>query len=190
MTPSAHDPHLGIVVEGAGEIESAAILFRRWRQERHADFRDLLGKPVPCHGRDKALMPDGLEGKVAIAAARPGCKSVAVVLDGEGDPVCNLGPTLQTRANSVTGKPVVVCLADDKFESWLYASAESLELGLEYDPVRDGQKAIKEALRPTKYVKPTWQPRLAYRLDFGLAVPRSLSLRRTLERFDVLVGHI
>lgn len=71
MTPRATEPHIGVVVEGAGELESVRILFGRWRQERHDDYRDLLGKPVPCHGRDKALMPDGIEGRVATAAARP-----------------------------------------------------------------------------------------------------------------------
>lgn len=101
--------------------------------------------------------------------------------------MCKLGPQLLQRAEGVTGKPVAVCLADVNYESWLGASAETLDLGLKYDPTINAQTAIKEALRPSKYLKPTWQPRLTQRIDFRLAVPRSQSLRRALERFDGVV---
>jgi hypothetical protein len=116
---------------------------------------------------------------------------VLVVLDGEGDPVCRLGPDLLSRAAAITGTPVEICLADPKYEAWLVASVESLGLGsLTYDLSADPATAIKRALGPVKYVKPTWQPRLTARIDIELARSRNASLARMLERFDALMAVI
>jgi hypothetical protein len=187
LTAQPHSPHIGLVVEGRGDAEAVPLLLRRWL-ERRGLFQDVLGKPVTCNGRDKALKENGLEGKVAVAAARPGCVGVLVVLDGEGDPVCSLGPTLLTRVNDIA-VPVAVALADSQFESWLVASAESLSLSnLAYSTTQNAEAALKTALRPEKYVKPYWQPRLAHRLDFDIALPRANSLRRALDRFDGLLN--
>jgi len=163
-------------------------LLRRRLAERGI-YADLVGKPVPCNGRPNALKPKGIEGKVAVAAVRPGCRCVLVLLDGEGDPVCELGPDLLGRSRSTAaGKEVVVCLADAKYEDWLVASAESLEVsGLSYTPERDAVALLKEALRPSKYVKPSWQPRLTNHLDLALASERNESLARFLAKFDDLI---
>jgi Domain of unknown function (DUF4276) len=188
MTAAADAPHIGLVVEGSGEFEALPLLLRRWLHEG-SDFRDILGSPVLCHGRSKALKTGGIEEKVAVAAARPGCRAVLVVLDGEGDPVCQRGPELLMRSReSGRGKPIAVALADRQYEAWLMASAETLGLeGLAYSSTRDPVSALVDALRPRKYVKPVWQPRLTERIDFALAIPRSPSLRRLLDRFDELV---
>lgn len=185
MTRDFNEPHVGIVVEGAGDLHAVPVILRRFMHSI-GDYRDILGKPVPAHGRDKALRAKGIEGFVATAAARPGCVGVLVVLDGEGDCVAELGPMLLDRARSVTGKPVLVVLADRDFESWLFASAETLDLDIAYDGARQGQSAISEAIRPAKYVKPTWQPRLAAKVDVGLAASRQRSFARAIERFDAL----
>lgn len=188
MTASADEPHLGLVVEGRGELHALPILLRKRLHERGI-YGDLLGKPVPCHGRGNALRPHGVEGKVAVAAVRPGCRGVLVVFDGEGDPVCELGPDLLVRCETAArGKPVAVCLAASKYEDWLVASAESLELSdLTFDPGRDAAKAIREALHPEKYVKPSWQPTLTARMDMARAAERNESLARLLRKFDELV---
>jgi len=189
MTAAEDSPHIGLVVEGPGEFEALPLLLRNWRR-RQGDFRDLLGPPVSCNGRSKALMAGGIEGKVSIATARPGCRAVLVVLDSEGDPVCQRGPDLLVRSRtSGRGKPVAVALADRQYEAWLMASAETLGLeGLVYSPTRDPESALVAALRPhNKYVKTKWQARLTDRIDFDLAIPRSPSLRRLLARFDDLV---
>lgn len=185
MTANPTDPHIGLVVEGAGDRGALPILLRS-HLARKNDYRDVLGKPVPAHGRDKALVDGGIEGYVATAALRPGCVGVFVVLDGEGDCVADLGPRLADRADAVTGKPVVIALADQDFESWLYASAETLDLGLAFQDASNGQASIKRALKPRKYVKPTWQPRLTARVDLELAASRNESLTRALLRFDEL----
>jgi hypothetical protein len=188
MTPPADAPHLGLVVEGRGEVQAVPLLLRRRLADRGV-FEDLIGRPVPCNGRENALKPKGLEGKVAVAAVRPGCRCVLVLLDGEGDPVCELGPELLRRArDAAIGKEVAVCLADAKYEDWLVASAESLDVvGLRYNPDRDSVKALKEALHPSKYVKPSWQPRLTNGLDFEVASGRNRSLARFLDKFDTLI---
>ncbi len=187
MTPFAQ-PHLGLVVEGRGAVPAVPLLLRRWLHLRD-DYREVLGKPAPCHGRDKALKYGGLEGFVATAAVRPGCAGVLVLLDGEGDCVAKLGPNLLERdRESSQGKPVTVALADPMFEAWLVASAESLGLeGLEYRPERNPVALIEESLRPSKYSKPVWQPRLVHRVDIPLAHSRSISLTRYLARFDELL---
>lgn len=185
MTANYTQPHIGLVVEGAGDRGAVPVVLRNYLHA-NAEYRDILGKPVPAHGRDKALRPNGIEGFVTTAALRPGCVGVLVILDGEGDCVAELGPLLQGRAQSVTGKPVALALADRDFEDWLFASAETLQLELTFDETRSGQGAITDAIRPAKYVKPTWQPRLAHRIDIELARPRCQSLARMLDRFDEL----
>ena len=186
MPASATDPHIGLVVEGPGDARAVPILLRAHLCAT-GEYRDVLGKPIGCNGREKAIAKSGIEGFVAAAAARPGCSGILIVLDSEGDPVCERGPELLTRARRVSTIPVSIALADRCFEDWLFASAESLGLdGLAYNPQARGNGAIVQALRPAKYVKPTWQPRLASRLNLPLAASRSASLRRMLERFDGL----
>lgn len=190
MTAGATDPHIGLVVEGRGELGAVPIILRAHLQQARNDFRDLLGKPVPCHGRNKALVKNGLEGYVVTAAGRPGCLGVLVILDAERDAACVLGPNLLSRAKTVTSKPVAVALAESKYESWLVASVETLGLeGLQF-PVRgDPVTAIRTALK-TAYVKPTWQPRLSARMDLELATGRAPSLKRMFDRFDSLVSAV
>ncbi len=188
MTASPEAPHIGLVVEGPGDVAAVPLLLRRWLHLQ-GEFRDLLGKPVNCNGRTKALARNGLEGKVATAIARPGCKGVLVILDGEGDAVCSLGPNLLSRARSVTGAPVALTLADTKYEAWLCASAETLALSsLTCEVGADPEYAIRCALLPAKYVKPTWQPRLTERMDLPLARSRDRSLSRVLDQVIYLVG--
>ena len=101
--------------------------------------------------------------------------------------MCTLGPSLLVRATAKSRVPVRVALADRDFEDWLYASAETLGLGIvAYDPEQRGQAAIKSALRPRAYAKPVWQPKLAAKMDHGRATARNRSFARMLQRFDEL----
>ncbi len=188
MTANPSDPHIGLVVEGPGDVKAVPVLLRKW-MTAHSDYRDVLGKPVSCNGRQKALAPRGLEGFVAVAAARPGCRAVLVLLDGEGDPVCKLGPELLRRAKSVTGFEVAICLAENNFEDWIYASAETLSLPntVQFDAAKSGLHAIKSALRPQAYVKPTWQPRLTSQMDLEAVQVRSSSVSRLFIKFQSLL---
>jgi hypothetical protein len=184
---TVHDqPHIGLVVEGAGDRDAIPLLLRKHLADQEI-FTDVLGKPITCHGRGNATIPGGIEGYVATAAARPGCRAVLVILDGDDDPVCKLGPSLIERARSVARVPVAVSLAEACFEDWLYASAETLEIGLDnYHADRRGLLEVKAALGKTKYIKPVWQPRLTARIDLQQARTRNRSLDRMLRRFDNL----
>lgn len=187
MTASAEAPHIGLVVEGPGDVRALPQLLRMWLNERN-DFRDLLGKPVSCNGRSNALREYGVEGKVTTAVFRPGCVGVLVVLDDEGDAVGALGPDLLARVATLCNRPVIVALADSKYESWLVASAETLQLpSLRFTTSSDPVALIGAAL-PYKYTKPVWQPRLTARMDLPRASTRSRSLARMLAKFDELVG--
>lgn len=186
MTAAPNDPHVGLVVEGAGDRNALPMMLR---EHLHADgeYREVLGKPVPLHGRDKAFVTKGIEGYVAVAAARPGCVGVLVVLDGEGDCVATDGNVLLERAIRISRVPVKIALADRDYEDWLYASAETLDIGLDqYHPGERGQHAIKAALKPESYTKPVWQPRLTARMDLDVARGRAPSFDRMLARFDEL----
>lgn len=193
MTASFGDPHIGLIAEGLGDVRAVPVVLRNslWGQ---GDFRDLIGKPIPCNGRDRATSVGGLEGRVATAAIRPGCVGVLIVLDAEHDPACELGPGLLARARSVTDTPVSVTLAIPKFEAWLVASAETLGLpSLSFDPRHDPVHLIDQALRADlgeKYTKPVWQPRLAARVDLSLAAPRSPSLDRLRRKFSDLLREV
>lgn len=182
--------HLGLVVEGRGDAAAVPVLLRMYLSRRQ-DYAE-LGKPVAVHGKSNLMKSDGVEGYVAVAANRPGCRAVLVVLDCDRDCPASLGPELLQRAQEATRLPVAIALADRDFEDWLYASAETLELeSLErYSPAVRGLTAIKQALRPRSYVKPTWQPRLAAKMDLELAVSRDRSLARLFERADGLVKYL
>ena len=151
------------------------------------DFRDLLGKPVPFHGKGNALVTGGIEGYVA-TAARPGCVGVLVLLDADKEPACEEGPMFLGRGASTIAQPVVVALAERDYEDWLYASVETLSLGEDaaYVEGANGGAQLARLLGPTPYIKPTWQPRLSARVDLDLARGRSTSLNRMLNKFDDL----
>jgi hypothetical protein len=185
MTARPSDPHVGLVVEGPGDRAAVPLLLRRHLQSS-GEYGDILGKPVPFHGRGNATVDGGIEGYLATAAARPGCVGVLVVLDADDDCAATLGPELMGRAQGITGKPVVVALAERNYEAWLYSSAEELDLDLAFDPGESGARAIAQAVRPGKYVKPVWQPKLTAKVDVALARGRSASLDRALTRFDEL----
>jgi hypothetical protein len=177
--------HLGLVVEGPGDANSIHILC-----ERIATFKGFelpaLGKPIPCGGISEALKDGGLEGFIATAANRPGCNGIIVILDGEGEAVCELGPQLLARAGNITSLPTIVILADPLYEAWLVASSETMRLdGLTYNGAKsDPTGGIKRALGNRKYAKPTWQPRLTERLNVQLASRRSHSMRRFVTKLQ------
>jgi len=185
MPPFDTKASIGLVVEGPGDVQAVPLLLRR-HLETEGDYETILGKPISCNGRDRAIVENGLEGYVVAAASRPGCHGVLVVLDAEKDSSCELGPSLLARSRNISHKPIAVCLAERNFEDWIYASAETLNLeDLDYKSDRSGLGRIKGALSE-KYVKPTWQPRLTSRMDIALARSRSQSLDRMIRKFDWL----
>src|SRR5262249_54022929 len=97
MTADYASKHVVLVVEGRGDANAVPVLLRKYL-DGAGDYRDILGKPVTCNGHENAVRPGRIEGQVAVAAARPGCVGILVVLDSEALPVCELGPGLRERA--------------------------------------------------------------------------------------------
>lgn len=188
MTATPGTPHIGLIVEGPGDKEAFPILLRKYLQT-HGVFTEVLGKPVPLKGKGSATSAsNGVEGYV-LAAARPGCRGIIVLVDADKDPSCVLGPQLLARAQAVTAIPVVVVVAERDFEDWLYCSVESLELGdVGWSPTQRGKSVIESLIAPGKYVKSTMQARLTHRLDVSLARSRSSSLDRLLRKVDAIVA--
>lgn len=187
MTARPDDPHIGLVVEGPGDAKAMPILLRSLDSvdERYCDC---LGRVVTLNGRSNAVKPKGIEGYVATAASRSGAVGVLVVLDQDRDgDVVALGADLLQRAEGATPKPVRLVLAVPDFEQWLYASIETLGLGVtDFSANTRGLNVIKNALAPEKYVKPVWQPKLASRIDLATALDRSEDPRKLQASFREL----
>lgn len=111
-----------------------------------------------------------------------------MLLDSDGDPVCELGPELKTRSETVITVPTVVALAEPSFEAWFVASAETMPIaGLDPSSGVSPETQVRNALHPLAYAKPTWQPRLAKAIDLDLARPRDATLQRLIDRFEELL---
>jgi len=186
VSAAIDEPHIGLIVEGRGDRGSVPVLLRKYLHAQE-EFREILGSPVNVKGIGNATRVGGIEGFTAAVGNRPGCVGVLVVLDGEGEPVCELGPELLRRIEGTCRAPVRVALADASFEDWIYASAETLELeGLTWEQGRNGGTQLSKAIRPKAYTKPVEQPKLTHRVDIETARKRSPSLERMLNRFDEL----
>lgn len=157
-------PHIGLVVEGPGDVNALPLLLRAYTRSV-GDFRDILGKPIPLNSISKATVSGGIEGYCSTAARRPGCKAVLVVVDSDKHCPAEFGESLRSRAQGVIEQPVVVAAAQHNFEDWIFASAESLDLGLVYSAEASGIAEIKRARKPLAYVKPVQQPKLTSRMD-------------------------
>ncbi|TSD93232.1 hypothetical protein FOV72_20590 [Gordonia rubripertincta] len=186
MSAEVGNAHIGLVVEGRGDAGALPVVLRKFLYEQEV-YGDILGKPIVANGISNALRNNGIEGFVSVAAGRPGCKAVLVVLDSDDECVVERGQVLLERSGAICAVPVVIALADRTFEDWIYASAETLELNLDFEASRRGMSEISSSVKKVSggaYVKPTWQPRLAHRMDLDLAAGRSSSLKRLLDRFD------
>lgn len=188
MTAAPGAPHIGLVVEGPGDKDAFPILLRKYLQAQGV-YAELIGKPVPLKGKGSATSPsNGVEGYV-LAAARPGCCGIIVLVDADKDASCVLGPELLARAQAVTAVPVVVVVAERDFEDWLYCSIETLEIGdVSWSPAQRGKSVIESLIAPAKYVKSTMQARLTHRVDVSIARSRSSSLDRLFRKVDAIVA--
>jgi len=193
MTMRPDQPHIGLVVEGAGDFSSVPLLLRRYFQEKE-DYRDILGKPIPTKGISNATKENGIEGYAATAAYRPGCRGILIVLDSDNTVPLEREAALRGRIEGIVVQPFIVSLAVRDYEGWLYASIESLELGeITYLQGVRGLSVIKDAVKELSgesYTKPIWQPRLTQRMNISLARSRNPSLDRMLQGFDTLAAEI
>jgi hypothetical protein len=184
------------VVEGFGEVESVPQILTRHLSRGSVGGTTgepvwLTYPPINARGRGNLIAEGALEANIRIAKQLPGVSGILVVLDGEGDAVCQLGPDLQARAEAAAQPlPVRVCLANEQFENWL----ASCELnGQEWAPA-DGdyegpgaEASLKERMPRNRYKKTTHQPRLTGSMDDSVAAARGPSYARLLRCIDELV---
>lgn len=183
MTAASGEPHIGLVVEGPGDRGAIPILVRK-HLHMAGDFRDVVGKPLAANGLSNLTRPGGIEGFVRIAAGRPGCRAVLVIVDGDGKCVVDVAASLVPRMASRV--PTFLVVADRDVEDWIFASAEALSIsGIVWDPASRGLGEIRAALRPSSYTKPVDQPSLAAKIDLDLATQRSASFARFRSKIDL-----
>jgi len=173
-----------LIVEGPGDFGAVPVLLRHYLHSLE-DFRpNLLGSPIASNGISNLLKPGGIEAYVRIAAAREGAQCVIVVADADKSCIKDRAEELKSRSGSHL--PVIVALADENFEDWIYASAETtLAPEAAFQPNKGGLSQIKEF---QKYTKSVDQAKLAAKIDFQLARPRSRSLDRLLIKVDGLLA--
>jgi len=188
------------IVEGHGEEEAVPILIRRILGELFGHFEVDILRPLR-QPRSRLVRGQDLHRFAAVAAnklraRRPWAHGVVVVLlDGDGDLPCVLGPSLLRHALSGAGDQACSCIiANVEFETWFVAAAASLRDFLHVapeqvptDPERRlaRKKWIEDRFRGPKYSETLDQPKLTARMDLALCRQRSPSfdkLCRDLER--------
>jgi Domain of unknown function (DUF4276) len=186
---------LGLVVEGDGEKSALPIIVRRHLHENREIFNVGVEVPKNSKGRGNLEAPGGVERFAQYAAIPDEVGGVLVLCDSDRDPVCEFGPTIETRAAAaVRSKPVRATLAVAEFENWIVASAESIA-GAEPVDTDDfetlGAVSIVSRWRhPRAYVKPLHQPGYAQQMDFELVQARCPSFARLIRCIDELVDDI
>jgi len=184
--------NVGLLVEGHGEVYAAPILVRRLADSlgRLCVVRSVIRQP-----RSTILKPGELERAVTLLGNKVGSGGVVLVLiDGDDDPACTLGPELLTRAQRARrDRRVGVVLAVREYEAWFLAAAESLRgrRGLPLDleaptspeVVRDA-KGWLGARMPRGYSPTTDQPALTglFDLEQARSSPSFTKLVRELTR--------
>jgi hypothetical protein len=129
--------NLGLLVEGHGEVAAAPLLVRR--------IADSLARPcfvrsVHREPRTALLKEGGLERAITLLAHKVGPGGgVLVILDGDDDLPCKLGPILLARAQRARpDRRIGVVIAEREYEAWFLAAAASLR----------GQRGLPEDLEP------------------------------------------
>lgn len=113
------------IVEGHGEVDAVPALLQRLARLAHVEVKT----PRPFRiKRDLLVKPGELERAVEFAArATTEEDLILVLIDGDDDPACALGPTLLDRAQKARpGRRISVVIAVREFEAWLAAAIDSL----------------------------------------------------------------
>ena len=188
------------IVEGHGEVAAVPLLIRRICGELFGAYEIEVLQPLR-QPRSRIVLPGNLQRYTEIAAnklraAQPrGEGLVLVLIDGDGDLPCVLGPALLAGALAGCGDQAAACVvANLEFETWFVAAAASLraELRIAEHDIPDAPEAsrlrkkwIEDRFCGIRYSETLDQPRLTARMDLALCRSRSPSfdkLCRELER--------
>jgi hypothetical protein len=194
------------IVEGHGEYNSARPLIQRiWAEVVGGSHAEVL-RPIRV-SRGKLVIDEELHKATELAVGKlvdhhltdvP--KLVLLLIDGEGEPACILGPRLLgiVRGSARSGVECTCVIANKMYETWFAAAAASLDSFLDLsgdpelpsDPERDGlgKAWIKQRIRAAKYSETVDQPAMTSVMDLRTCRQRSPSfdkLCRELERLHL-----
>jgi hypothetical protein len=131
--------HIGIVVEGKGEVGAFPLLIRRICNELLGRFALQTTPPVRIT-KSKLLRDGELERAVRLASINNNSRGpILVLLDADEDCPAILGPQLRSRAlKLVEAESISIVIPKYEFESWFLAAAKSLA----------GKRGLREGLLP------------------------------------------
>ncbi|HVY60081.1 MAG TPA: DUF4276 family protein [Planctomycetota bacterium] len=187
---------LGVVVEGYGEMDAVPTLIHRIAGRIAPSLRLDVPRPIR-QNRSKVVKQNELERAVQMAAHAAGTGgAVLVLLDGDGDPPCVLGPELLARAHRArSDMPGAVVIAHQEFETWFLFAARSIrkkcglpdDLEPPEDPegIRDAKGWLAKRMPRGRTYSPTVDQKplaSAFDLDAARACSSFDKLWRELER--------
>jgi hypothetical protein len=188
--------HIVPIVEGYGEVSSVPLLVRRIARECAGVDVDVR-RPIRV-ARGKLTSEGELKRAVELAARQSERAGILILLDGDDDVPCVLGPRLLGWARRARAdRPCSVVVAQTEYENWFIASIESLRgmRGIPRDAIAPGNpetiRGAKEwlaALMGRAYSEITDQPALTARFDLALARNRSLSFDKLLRDIDAIIS--
>lgn len=195
------------IVEGHGEVVAVPILIRRILGEMFGVYEVDVLQPLR-QPRTRLVRGDDLRRFAEIAAnklraAQPAAHGlVLVLLDGDDDLPCALGPGLLAHARAGSGDQEAACVvANLEYETWFVAAASSLHAYLRLGPdeppngpetLRLRKKWIADRFRG-HYSETLDQPRMTTKMDLVLCRERSPSfdkLCRELQRASLAAGRL
>jgi Domain of unknown function (DUF4276) len=182
------------IVEGHGDAEAVPVLVRKLLRERGLYPRT---KAIRVK-RQRVVKPAELEKAIELALLQPGCASILIVLDADGDCPAELGPSLQARAQAVgRGMPVGVVLANQEFESWLLGGIEGLRglrgigaaaaLAQDPDSIASPKARLDREMGVRSYLETDDQAAFAELLNVEAAIARSRSFRKLVNELAKLM---
>lgn len=179
------------IVEGHGEVAAVRILLERiWYEIVGGEYIDVLTPIRRKRNRLVANIDQDLEKSVRLAVAKlanphsaPSRELVLVLVDADEDPPCQLGPQILRQGNTARNDQDIACvLANNEYETWFVAAAESLTRFFAFEPTsvpqdpeteRSGKAWIKRHM--PRYSETIDQPKLTSAMDLTLCRSRSAS---------------
>lgn len=192
------------IVEGQGEVRALPILLRRLGE---LYFPDCYLKIPPPHRLPRGKIinrPDEFSRAIQLAAAKgqdPTRAFIIVLLDSDDDCPADIGPELaQTAKASRSDFLITISLAVREFESWVLASASTLngihdlpqQLPVPDNPesIRNAKGWIKDKRSQKTYSETIDQPKFTSHIDIEVARKSSASFDRFCKKFQIMVDSL
>jgi len=183
-------PNLVLVVEGHGDVDA---------------FPNIVGKvgawlgsplfcvnPIRCGGWGRLKKEGGLEKWVQLAASRPGCSRIVIVVDLDDGCPAEERSKVAARVGQLKhrfGMEIEICFCVREFEAWLLAVLDRISAdNPEYDWItqdfvpnaetfRDAKGALRDKMNES-YGEGTDQGILSRAIPAAILYARSRSFRR------------